>query len=192
MRIGVFGGSFNPVHQGHIRLADEAFSELNLDKLYFVPSRENPLKKKDMLLPETTRIRLLRAAIGQRQNIFVSLCEIRRKGPSFTVDTLKFFRKKFGKEAVLYCLCGADILPDIERWKSPDKIFKLCWFVVMTRPGYGFQKSKRPVLYLPFSAIDMSSSEIRRRLKSGQSIRSLVPELKTKGGLISNRIRKLI
>lgn len=175
MRIGIFGGSFNPVHQGHIRLAQEAFSELNLDKIYFVPSRQNPLKEKEGLLQGAVRVRILKAAIRRIPDFFISLCEIRRKGPSFTVDTLKFFKKKFGKNAVFYFLSGTDVLRGIERWKSVDELFKLCHFVVMTRPGYEFKESRRPFIHVPFQALDVSSSEIRQRLKRGQSVRNLVP-----------------
>ena len=200
MRIGIFGGSFNPVHQGHIRLAQEALSELNMDKIYFVPSCQNPLKEKEDLLPGAVRVRILKAALRRYPDFLISLCEIQRQGPSFTVDTLKFFKKKFGKNAALYFLSGADILAGIERWKSVDELFKLCHFVVMTRPGHPFKKSKRPFMYVPFAALDVSSSEVRQRLERGQSIQSLVPlgtetllkhiYDKRKGGLKLNRFEK--
>ena len=202
MRIGIFGGSFNPVHEGHIRLAKEALSELNLDKVYFVLSHQNPLKKKETLLPEALRIKLLKSALRNHPDFSISLCEVQRKGPSFTVDTLKFFKKKFGSDTVLYFLCGADILNDLERWRSVDEIFKLCRFVVMTRPGYKLKQTKRPILHLPFEALDISSSGVRDKLKRRQDIEKLVPQgtytllkrqfSKTKGGSTFNRIRKSI
>ncbi len=202
MRIGIFGGSFDPVHEGHIRLAEEAASELCLDRIYFVPLFQNPLENKEKLLPDAARVRLLRAAVKHHPGFFISLCEIQRKGSSFTVDTLKYFKKKFGKKDMLYFLCGADVLPRLEHWKSIDEIFKLCRFVVMTRPGYRFIKTKRPVLCLPFSALDVSSSELRKRVKRRQAIRGLVsPKIESmmkkyfkqnNGGLKSNRIKKLI
>ena len=176
MRIGIFGGSFNPVHQGHLALAREAVSELNLDKIYFVPSFQNPLKKKEALLPDALRVKLLRAAVRGNPDFAVSLCEIQRKGPSFTVDTLKSFKKKLGSEATLYFLSGADVLKNIKRWKSVDKIFKLCRFVVMTRPGYPIRQTQGQVLSLPFSALPVSSSEVRQRLRRGQKISGLVPQ----------------
>ena len=174
-RIGIFGGSFNPVHQGHIRLAQEALSQLNLDKVYFVPSYQNPVKEKEDLLPNAGRVKILRSALHRYPDFLISLCELRRKGPSFTIDTLKYFKKKLGKSTDLYFLSGADVLTGIERWKSVDELFKLCRFVVMTRPGYKFKKTQRPFLRLSFLALDVSSSEVRQRLRRGQSIRGLVP-----------------
>ena len=175
MRIGIFGGSFNPVHEGHLCLADAAASELGLDQVVFVPSFQNPLKKKEELLPPAIRTKLLRAAIKSRLGFSVSLCEINRKGPSFTVDTLKFFKRKFGKRATLYFLSGADALKNLDRWKSVDEVFRLCRFVVMTRPGYAMKKTQRPILQVPFKALPISSSLVRLRLKHGKAIDRLVP-----------------
>ena len=174
-RIGIFGGSFNPVHLGHIRLAREAASELNLKKIYFVPSFQNPLKRKEDLLPDSLRVKLLKAAIKGNPDFELSLCEIRRKGPSFTVDTLKFFKKRSKAGDALYFLSGADVLGSMKRWRSIDRIFKLCRFVVMTRPGHPVKKDPGPVLHMPFSALPVSSSQIRSRLVRRQSVRSLVP-----------------
>ena len=175
MRIGIFGGSFNPVHEGHLCLARAAVSELNLNKIIFVPSFQNPLKQKEELLPPVFRIKLLRTAIKNQPGFSISLYEIKRKSPSFTVDTLKYFKRKFGKCSVLYFLSGADVLKNIKRWKSVDQIFKICRFVVMTRPGYPEMRSPKSVLQVPFEALSLSSSGIRRRLQRGQSIGGLVP-----------------
>ena len=118
MRIGIFGGSFNPIHNGHLKLAREAFSGLNLDKIYFVPSHRTPFKKKEDLFPDPLRLRLLKIALKDRPNFFISLCEMKRKGMSYTVDTLRFFRKRFGKDAQLFFLAGGDTLKNLSRWKS--------------------------------------------------------------------------
>ena len=176
MRIGIFGGSFNPVHQGHLCLATAAGSELNLDQIIFVPSFQNPLKKKEKFLPSAFRTKLLRAAIKSHPSFSVSLCEIKRKGPSFTVDTLKYFKKKYGYRAALYFLSGADSLKTLGRWKSVDEIFRLCRFVVMTRPGYSMKKSPKSILQVPFAALPLSSSLVRFRLKQRQSLRGLVSQ----------------
>ena len=165
MRIGIFGGSFNPVHAGHLKLAGEALSELNLNQVYFVPSRQSPLKKKDDLLPESLRLKQLRAAIKNRPAFKLSLCELKRPQPSYTVDTLRFFSKKFGKRAELYFLSGADTLKNISKWKSLDEIFKLCRFVVMSRPGFrmiGPKNIMDRILPLAFDAAPVSSTDIRR------------------------------
>ena len=129
MRIGIFGGSFDPVHRGHLKLAQAALSELNLDKIIFVPCRQNPLKvgaqRAVPLLSAETRIRLLRAAVKRYSPRFsVSLCEIRRQGPSYTVDTLRYFKKCYPK-AVLYFLSGADVLKDLRNWRSFGEVARL-------------------------------------------------------------------
>jgi len=176
VRIGIFGGSFNPVHQGHLCLARAAASELDLDQVIFVPSFQNPLKKKEALLPSALRTKLLRAAINNHPGFSVSLCEIKRKSPSFTVDTLKYFKRRFGKRAVLYFLSGADALKTLGRWRSVDQIFRLCRFVAMTRPGYAMKKSSKPILQVPFAALPLSSSEVRSRLRRRQPLTGLVPQ----------------
>ena len=145
MSIGIFGGSFNPVHRGHLKLARAALSKLRLDKIVFVPSRRSPLKKKEDLLPAALRVKLLRSALKDQKRFFISLCEIQRKGPSYTVDTLKAFKRKWGKGTELFFLSGADTLKGLSRWKSLDEIFKLCRFVVMTRPRYRVGKMPQPV-----------------------------------------------
>ncbi|PIU40704.1 MAG: nicotinate (nicotinamide) nucleotide adenylyltransferase [Candidatus Omnitrophica bacterium CG07_land_8_20_14_0_80_50_8] len=203
MRIGVFGGSFNPVHRGHLRLARAALSTLDLDRVIFVPSFQNPLKKNEELLPAQLRIRLLRIAVKAIRGASVSLCEIERRGPSFTVDTLKYFRRRFGSQAALYFLTGADTLKTIDRWKSVDEIFKLCRLVVMTRPRYALEKTSKPVVRVSFAALAYSSTEVRARLRRGQTVAGMVPrgteralvnyfDKLNKGGLKSKHSRKLI
>ena len=145
MRIGVFGGSFNPVHNGHLRLASYALSELNLNRVIFVPSNQTPLKKKEVLLPAALRLSLLKAAVKKNRSFGVSDCELKRGGMSFTVDTLKAFKKKWGKKTELYFLSGADVVQSLDRWKSPKKVFQLCRFVVVTRPGFKGFRSRWPV-----------------------------------------------
>ena len=175
MRIGIFGGSFNPVHRGHLELARAAAAELGLDKLFFVPSRQTPLKSGRELLPVHLRVELLRRSLGKEHRFFLSLCETRRKGLSFTVDTLKYFKRKFGKQAVLYFLAGADALKNLSRWKSLPKVLRLCRFVVCTRPNVRMGRVPQGVIYLPFDALDISASDIRRRLAAGRRVEGLVP-----------------
>ena len=193
MRIGIFGGSFNPVHLGHLRLAEFASSELNLDHLYFVPTFQSPLKPEKELLPAEIRVKLLQKALKPYPHFSVSDCEIKRGGKSYTVDTLKYFRAKLGPKAQIYFLTGLDALKDLGRWKSSGQIFRLCRFVVATRPGYRWRETKYPVIRLPFEALEVSSSQIRNRLKTRRPVRELVPEeiisdLNT-GGLTSKRRR---
>ena len=169
-RIGIFGGSFNPVHRGHLALASYAVSELNLDKVFFVPAHQNPLKKMEVrhaaLLPSSLRMSLLRKAIRGTPKFSVSDIELKRKGISYTVDTLRFFNRKFGKKTQLFFLAGADQLKNFSRWKSPEEVLKLCRFVVATRPGSRLSTGDKRILRMPMPPIDISSSDIRKKLNS--------------------------
>ena len=174
-RIGIFGGSFNPVHRGHLKLAECALSELNLDRVIFVPSYRTPLKAGRDFLPSALRLRLLKAAVKKHPRFSVSDCEMRRRGASFTVDTLRYFKKKFGPRCTLYFLAGADTLADLPHWKSLEEIFRLCRFVVFTRPGIKVQKVPPTVLWVPFDAPDISASGLRRRLRENRRAEALLP-----------------
>ncbi|HXV19344.1 MAG TPA: nicotinate-nucleotide adenylyltransferase [Candidatus Omnitrophota bacterium] len=174
-RIGIFGGSFNPVHRGHLKLAKAAISELNLDKVIFVPSRLTPLKNAQDLLPAEVRVRLLKRAVDADRRFGISLCEMKRPGVSYTVDTLKFFKKKYGGSAVMYFLAGNDTVRNLPRWKKLPEVLRLSRFVIFSRPGHAVRAPKGPFLFMPFDAIDVSASQIRKRLQEGRSVRELVP-----------------
>ena len=180
-RVGVFGGSFNPIHNGHLRLAEFAKSEFNLDKVLFVPTFRTPLKNREMM---STRLRLrcLREALKGRKEFAVSQEEIRRGGTSYTVDTLKALKRKLGPKTTLYFLAGADNARDFSRWKSPGKVLKLSRFTILSRPGspLGARIARclpagRQVLWAPFPALKVSSTELRQRLSTGKSLKGLVP-----------------
>ena len=161
MRIGILAGSFDPVHQGHLAIARFASDELNLNRVIFVPLSKNPLKKNPRMLTDAARLALLKNAVRRFPGYSVSDHELKRPGPSYTVDTLRYFRKKFGAKTTLYFLAGADTPRDFSRWKSPEKVLKLCRFVVMTRPGSRMQLSDRRFLWLPMPPVKVSSSSIR-------------------------------
>ena len=166
MRIGIFGGSFNPVHAGHLKLAYEAMSELNLERVIFVPSHQNPLKNGSEPEPAAARTARLRKAIKKFPFFNLSLCEVRRKGLSYTVDTLRHFKKKFGKKSTLYFLMGADSLKNFGRWKSTKRILALCRLVIFSRPGFPAGPLPQGALYIPMDALDISSTRIRGSLSS--------------------------
>lgn len=188
-RIGIFGGSFNPVHRGHLALAQHARQELGLRKVIFVPSYHTPLKRSEDLLSAPLRWRCLQAAIRSHRGFEASRYEISRRRMVFTVETLAHFRRRFGRSCQLYFLVGADSARHLSRWKSPDKVLQLCRFVVCSRPGYRTVKARPGMVFLPFPALDISSSEVRRRLASGGRLKGLVdPSVER---ILSRRQRKV-
>jgi len=166
MRIGIFGGSFNPVHEGHLELAQEALSQLNLSKVIFVPSFETPLKSKPSDWSVPKRIQKLEAVLKDYPFFELSLYEAHQKKISYTINTLRYFRKKVSEETVLYFLAGADVVGSLNQWKDVDAIFKICQFVVFSRPGFLPQKSPYPVVYLNMKPVAISSTQIREEKKT--------------------------
>lgn len=173
-RIGVYGGSFNPVHNGHIELAKAALDKLNLDKVVFVPTYQTPLRETEML-PAPLRVKMLKAAVKGSRRFEVSTVEVERKGLSFTVDTLRYLKSKSAPGTVLYFLSGADQPSELKRWKSWSEIPKLCRFIVMSRPGHPVKGLPDGVIHLPFDAVDVSSTLIRERLKARKTVHDLMP-----------------
>ncbi|MFH0839352.1 MAG: nicotinate-nucleotide adenylyltransferase [Candidatus Omnitrophota bacterium] len=176
MRIGILGGTFNPIHAGHLILAEEALGKLCLDKVIFVPTFIPPHKSDEDLVDPNHRYRLIELAIKDNPNFEISDIELKRRGKSYSIDTLRQFKKRFGKFTKLFFITGSDSLGELFSWKDINDIFKLSQFVVANRPGYpvkGLPKEAELVLITP---IEISSSQIRKRIKEGLSIRYLVPD----------------
>ncbi len=183
MRIGILGGAFNPVHYGHLVIASEVKDRLKLDKIIFVPAGIAPHRKIRGATPDE-RYEMLCLAIKDNSSFEVSPIEIKKSKlvnrPSFTLETITEFRKIYGKRKKVYFIVGLDEMLNISTWKEPKKLLELCKFVVVTRPGYDLGKlDKRvasKVILLQVPGLDISASDIRRRLKAGKPIRYLLPE----------------
>lgn len=189
-KIGVLGGSFNPVHIGHLLMAEGAVEALGLEKVLFIPARQPPHKDPTQLAPAADRTRMLRRAIKGNEKFELSRIELQRKGPSYTIDTIRRLRRELGAGAALYFLVGADSIGELPAWKDAPLLVQLCRVVPITRPGNRSgdeihrlaqaigEKAAHEILarLLKIPLVDVSSSEIRRRLRSGASIRYLVPE----------------
>lgn len=174
-RIGLLGGTFDPIHNGHLHLAREALKKLKLNKVIFVPTRLSPLKKTLSAAPADFRYQLVRAILRNHRHFEVSRYELNKK-KAFTVDTLRYFRNRFGKNTELYFLTGSDLLKDFHRWKNPNEILRLCHFVVVNRPGSAFShRSLRGVKFLRIKPYPISSSELRKRLRKGESVQRWLP-----------------
>lgn len=183
MRLGVFGGSFNPPHIGHVLAAVDACDALGLDKLLVVPANANPLKGKDSGgASGIQRLQMTQLAFAGDPRLEVSDMEIARGGLSYTVDTLEALAKEYnGAELIL--LMGMDSLATLDRWVRPERIKELARFAVLTRTGGPKETLKEAGLELPSGAmlvtarrVDVSSSEIRERVAAGKSIKGFVAE----------------
>ncbi|MBI1977825.1 MAG: nicotinate-nucleotide adenylyltransferase [Candidatus Omnitrophica bacterium] len=178
MRIGMLGGTFDPIHEGHLALARAALKELRLDRLIFIPAFRHPLEQKDrktVASPEA-RLEMVRLAVRGESQFELSDCEIKRKGISYTVDTLREFRSLYPKPHELYFLTGGDWGKNLSRWKDIRTIFSLARFVVARRPGFDISPLPKEVEFLDFIPLDISSTAIREKLKKGASVSSLVPK----------------
>jgi nicotinate-nucleotide adenylyltransferase len=175
MKIGIFGGTFNPIHFGHLVLAEQAHEKLNLDKVIFIPSFYPPHKKSFDLAPAAHRFNLVKLAIQGNERFEISDIEVKRKGRSYSVDTLRQLKKIY-PEAKLFFISGSDVSDQITKWKSINTILALSRFVLAKRPGYRLKKYYRDILVISITELDISSSMIRRKIKTGQSVRYLMPQ----------------
>jgi nicotinate-nucleotide adenylyltransferase len=175
MRIGILGGTFNPIHIGHLILAEEAREKLGLDRIIFVPAYLPPHKDDADLAPAPLRMKMIKIAIKGNRNFSVSDIEIKRDGRSYTIDTLKEFKKLYPRDE-LYFIIGSDLLTYLKDWKDLGEIIKMVKFVAATRPGYPLEKIPAHISTIPIRAVDVSGFQIRRAIKEGKSFRYLVPE----------------
>jgi nicotinate-nucleotide adenylyltransferase len=178
MKLGIFGGSFDPVHLGHLLVAQAAVEELGLDRLFFIPAAQSPFKPESKPAPDVVRQQLLRLALAGKTNCEIDDQEIRRGGISYTVDTLGDYAKRFSG-AKLFYLIGADHVPKLNEWRAPAELARLAEFVAIPRPGgpaavFPPPFHGRMLRGFPFG---VSSSEIRARVKAGLPIDNLVPAM---------------
>jgi len=175
MKIGILGGTFNPIHIGHLILAEEAREKLGLDKIIFVPAFLPPHKDNSDIAPAGMRLNMVKLASGGNKHFAVSDIEIKRDGRSYTIETIKKFKEIYPKEE-LYFLIGSDLLKYLDDWKDVSEIIKMVKFIAVTRPGYPLEKIPAYISTLAIRAVDISGFEIRSCIKEGKSFRYLVPE----------------
>ncbi len=174
--IGLFGGSFDPVHLGHLLVAQAAREELSLSKFFFIPAAQSPFKPERELTPANVRLRLLRLALAGRDWCEIDDQEIRRGGISYTIDTVRSYAQAYPEAQICY-LIGSDHVALLPKWRQAEELARLAQFVVIPRPG-----QSEPVLPAPFRGrtlagfpLGVSSSQIRARAKAGLPIEPLVP-----------------
>ena len=171
MKIGILGGTFNPPHIGHLILAESVRVFLRLDKIIFIPCNIPPHKLKNNLPGGGTRLRMLKLALRQCPFFEVNSWEIKRKGVSFTVDTLRHLKRK-NPEDKLFLIIGSDLFKDFKSWKEPQVIKRLAKVAVVLREAV--KKKEKGFIFFEMPKIEISSSFIRQRIKHGKSIRYLV------------------
>jgi nicotinate-nucleotide adenylyltransferase len=169
-KIGLYGGSFDPIHNGHLILARDAMERLELNKVVFLPARISPHKLDRPPAPPEARCQILAAAIADEPRFEMDPCEIEREGPSFAVDTVHLFRERY-PGTKLYYFIGDDNLPELDTWRDIANLRELTQFVVLSRAGMPFL-SEFPTIT---RHIEISSTEIRNRIARGLSVRYMVP-----------------
>jgi len=183
VRIGLMGGTFDPIHWGHLILAEQAREQFGLAKVLFVTAAEPPHKIGEPVTDARHRLEMTRLAIADNEHFECSTIEIDRPGPSYTIDTVKQILEIHGSETSVYVLLGMDEGRDLMKWREPYEIQKLAKIVVANRPGVPDSEviSSLPedfakgILPLVMPGVDISSTDLRERVRSGRSIRYLVP-----------------
>jgi nicotinate-nucleotide adenylyltransferase len=182
-RLGVMGGTFDPIHYGHLVTAEEALHQFQLDQVVFVPTGDPWMKEQTDVSPAEDRYLMTVIATENDAKFRVSRMEIERTGPTYTVDTLRDLRSELGSDVDLFFVTGADAMLEIFRWKDPTELFDLAQFIAATRPGYDLDAftenapDEHPaVIVMQIPALAISSTDIRARVASGRPIRYLLPE----------------
>ncbi len=176
MNIGILGGTFNPIHNGHIHLAESACREIPLERLIWIPTAISPLKSEEALLDAKQRYQMVQLAIKGYPNWEVSDIELDPTKPSYTVDSLEQLAKRFPPPHKLYLVIGSDNLVQFPQWKESSRILKLAEVVAMTRHGYSLRFAQGPTRLIPIRPMNISSSRIRKEIQAGNSIQGMVPE----------------
>lgn len=181
-RLGVFGGTFDPIHFGHLRMAEEARERFELDTVLFVPNFVSPFKLDRVITSGPLRVEMIRWAVGDNPYFRVDSREIERVGPSYTVETLRSIKAE-NPHAELFFLTGTDAVRELPQWKAPEELLLLTRFIAAARPGV--QKSEvlaalpdtweNRILFLPMAELDISSTDLRNRIREGKSLRYLTP-----------------
>lgn len=182
IRLGLFGGTYNPIHQGHVQAAEKVRDRFQLDQVWFIPSHIPPHKSNDEVASPEHRMNMVRLAVTGLPGLIPSSIEIEDEGTSYSILTLGKIKKQF-PTAGLYFILGVDAFIEIDTWRAYEQVMEQCRFIVISRPGYDLEKAKEvldgaylnKIYLMPIQALDISSSLIREKLKAGGPISGLVP-----------------
>ena len=186
MNVGILGGTFDPVHNGHLILADAAKEQLNLSVILFIPAGQPWLKTERIITPAEHRLQMLRLALEEKPDFRISEIEIERSGPSYSVDTINALKQRLDVKDELFFILGQDSLMQLPQWHEAPELIKLCYLVAAPRPGVKKPDLKaleaeipgitQRVMLMKEPKVDISATDIRERVAKGLSVRHLVPE----------------
>lgn len=183
LRLGILGGTFDPPHFGHLRLAEAALMQLSLDQVLFAPVGVQPLKQEERSSTPEHRARMVELAIADEPRFALSRADLDRPGPHYTIDLLTIIRQQY-PDARLWFIMGEDSLSDLLRWRDPERIIQLARLAVLRRPGYEpdwptldrvLPDLRAQIDWIEQAEIDISATDIRQRAQQGQPIDALVP-----------------
>lgn len=183
-KIGILGGTFDPIHYGHLMIAENAREAYELDKVIFMPAGCPPHKDGKRVSPADKRLAMVELAVKDNSYFVVSDYEITKESSSYTVDTMGWLKEKYPEETEFYFILGADELRDLPHWKEPQKLLTLCKMIAVTRPHINFSlrqlagifKQPQNIETLGTPEMQLSATDIRNRIKNGVTIRYMVPD----------------
>ena len=184
-RIGVIGGTFDPIHYGHLAAAEEARVRMNLERVLFVVAGVPPHKLDEEVTPVEHRLAIVSLAIASNPHFEISRVDVDRPGPSYTVDTISILRKQWGQETEVYFIMGLDSLVELPTWHHPQRLIQLCRLLAVKRPGFETDMSELEasvpgissrVEIIDMPEVDISSSDLQQRVRDGLPIKYQVPE----------------
>lgn len=178
LKLGLFGGSFDPIHNGHIKLALLAKKQFNLNKIIFIPAKQPPHKKDKRLTPASRRLEMLSIGLKRYSHFEISRYEIDRKAATYTFQTVSHFKNLY-RDAELLFLLGSDSLKELHTWKKTNLLLSLCTLIIGKRKGInlsGISFPKKSVRFIRQVLPDISSTDIRAMIKSGKSVSGLLPK----------------
>ena len=188
--IGVIGGTFDPIHFGHLVIAEEVYATLKLAQMVFVPAGQPPHKPEQVVTPAQDRLAMLQLAIASNPHFTISMVDLERPGPSYTVETLRLLRGQWGEQTAIYFVIGRDSLEDLLDWYNPVGILEqLDYLVAVKRPGYTEEKGyierleerlpgiRQRLIIMSAPQLEISATELRQRVAEGRPIKYQVPEV---------------
>ncbi|MFS0879407.1 nicotinate-nucleotide adenylyltransferase [Metabacillus niabensis] len=173
-KIGILGGTFDPPHFGHLLIASEVLTELQLDEIWFMPNQIPPHKQDKKFTTSEHRFNMLKLAVNSHEQFHIETIELLREGPSYTYETLKILCEKFPTYS-FYFIIGADMIEYLPKWYRVEEVVKLVTFVGVKRPGY-LMETKYPIIEVEVPQFDISSSLIREKLRLNKNTAYLLPE----------------